>query len=414
MAKPLTVRAVECAKPRAVRYELSDGGCRGLRLVIQPSGVKSWAFRYRSPVDKRPVKLTLGPYPEFGLADARVKAVEALRAVNDARDPAAEKRQRKHAAADQSDLVETLLREFEQRYVDKNNRPRTAEEAKRIIRLHIEPAWKCRKIGEITKRDVIALLEKVAEKAPVASNRTFAVIRKFFNWLTERDVGHQSPTKELKKITPESPRERVISDDEIAALWSATAQGGPLATLVRILLLTGQRRNEVAGIRWSEIKDIDGPDPVWIIPAVRTKNGKEHAVPLTSSVIALIRSVPRIERADLILTTNGRTPVSGFSRFKAGLDAKMVAELKRIAKERGENPENATDQGWRLHDLRRTAASGMARLGEPVETVEKVLNHTSGTFAGIVGVYQRHDFAKEKRRALEKWAAEVERIVSVA
>jgi integrase len=185
-------------------------------------------------------------------------------------------------------------------------------------------------------------------------------------------------------------RDRVLSDDELRLVWKAAeGMGWPFGPMVQLLVLTGQRRSEVAGMEWQEV---DLEKATWVIPSHRTKNAEAHLVPLSPPAVAILASLPRV--GDYVFTTTGRTPVSGFSRAKAALDGR--AEIAP----------------WRLHDVRRTVASGMARLGVNLPVIEKVLNHTSGSFAGIVGVYQRHSFADEKRRALEVWGRFVEELVS--
>jgi integrase len=160
-------------------------------------------------------------------------------------------------------------------------------------------------------------------------------------------------------------------------------------------------------MEWSEVKTLDAKEPVWLLPPSRTKNGREHAIPLAPAVVSIIKTIPKIEDSKFVFTTNrtdGETSISGFSRAKATLDFKMIGIAREQAKARGDNPDKVAIAPWRLHDLRRTVASGLAGRGISVEVAEKVLNHVSGTFAGIVGVYQRHDFSKEKRHALTVWS----------
>jgi integrase len=201
-----------------------------------------------------------------------------------------------------------------------------------------------------------------------------------------------------------------ISLDRCDWIWRA---------FYRLLILTGQRRDEVAGMAWSEI---DLSNAVWVLPAARSKNGREHIIPLPASAVDILRSLPRIQikvtingterhvDSPLVLTTTGKTSISGFSRDKVRLDKLMMAIEHEEAVKRGDDPIEI--EPWRIHDLRRTVASGMARLGIGVAVAEKVMNHVSGTFAGIVGVYQRHDFLAEKRHALNLWADHVARLTT--
>ena len=182
--------------------------------------------------------------------------------------------------------------------------------------------------------------------------------------------------------------------------------------MVKLLLLTGQRRDEIASATWDEFK-LGSPAPEWIIPRERAKNNQAHAVPLSNAAVAVLEALPRIKSAArYVLTTTGEAPVSGFSRAKRGLDAAMLAIARQEATERSEDPVKVTMAPWRLHDLRRTAASGMAALGQPVHVVEAVLNHRSGTIRGVAAVYNRHDYLEEKRRALSAWANLLDDITS--
>jgi integrase len=207
----------------------------------------------------------------------------------------------------------------------------------------------------------------------------------------------------VKPPVAEVSRDRVLTDDEIRWFWKATERAGaPFGPLFKLLLLTGQRLSEVSDLTDGELRTVE---KLWSIPKERVKNGAAQDVPLSEQALAVLASVKRVKsKKGYLFTTTGETPVSGFSRAKANLDKAMVAVAKEEAAERGFDPGIIEIPAWRLHDLRRTAASGMARLGVNLPVIEKVLNHTSGSFAGIVGVYQRHSFADEKRRALETWA----------
>jgi integrase len=194
-------------------------------------------------------------------------------------------------------------------------------------------------------------------------------------------------------------------------VWcGAEAIGWPFGPLVQLLILTAQRRDEVADIKSSELRL---QDRLWVIPKDRVKNGQEHEVPLSGPALALFERLPQIGKSGLVFTVTGETPVSGFSRAKLRMDAEILKLRKTDAVARGENPDRVQPlPNWTLHDIRRTGASGMARLGIQLPVIEKVLNHTSGSFRGIVGVYQRHGFSDEKRAALSVWAAHVNAVTS--
>jgi integrase len=389
----------------------------GLYLVVQPSGAKSYAVRYRHAGSPR--KLTIGPHPAIDLASARTLGGKALRAAAEGRDPAAEKQnakgETKRAAIEEArgkrDLFENVAREFIERHAMKSTRETTWRETARILGLRpdadgklvevggdVIPAWKGRKIQDITKRDVIALLDAVNDRAPIMANRVLAAVRKLFNWCLARDVISVSPCTLVEPPAPEHSRERILTDDEIRRLWKATdSEGWPFGPLVKMLLLTGQRLGEVGGMRWEEL-DLDAK--MWTLPGERVKNNNKHEVPLSDLAVEILKALPRIKTTKgFVFTTTRDAAVSGFSRAKDRLDASIAGEGEPI-------------QHWTFHDLRRTLASGMARIGIQLPVIEKILNHTSGSFRGVVGIYQRHSFADEKRNALDAWASFVQSTVS--
>ncbi|MFC0217887.1 tyrosine-type recombinase/integrase [Pseudochelatococcus lubricantis] len=433
MAKALTAAAVEKIKADPEkRIEIPDGFVVGLYLVVQPSGKKSWAARYRS--HGKPKKLTLGAFPALDLAGARDAARTALRAVQEGADPAAAKQHERETA----DLrrFDTVVRSFLARYAAPKNRSwketarqlglapdkgkiAAAADTKVADALANDPAlfavlkgspidkWGHRPVTTIDRADVLAHLDSIVDRgAGVQANRAFAALRKLFNWTVERTLLAASPCEGLKPPTAEKSRDRVLSDDETRALWIACdAIGWPFGPLVKLLVLTGQRRDEVAGMRWEEVSG-----DLWTIPRERAKNDTTHLVPLSDATRDALSHAH--QTGDIVFTTTGTTPVSGFSRAKRTLDAEMLKALRKQAAENGGDPEVITLAPWRLHDIRRTVATGMAKNGAPIHVVEKVLNHVSGTFGGVTGVYQRHDFADEKRAALQAWAVRVDRIVN--
>jgi integrase len=395
-------------------------------LVRQPSKALSWCVRYRHA--GQPRKLTIGSYPAIKLEAARDLGSKFLRAAAEGLDPARQKQDakleaRRQAAEEvrgQRDLFENVAREFIERHAMKNTRESSWRETARILGFSFRQvpdgageiieaedgsdalnAWKGRKIQEITKRDVITLLDGIADRgAMTMANRTLAAVRKLFNWCVARDVIQISPCTLVEPPAPERSRDRILSDDELKLVWKAAeSDGWPFGSIVKLMVLTGQREGEIAGMCWSEL-DLD--DKLWTLPAARVKNDELHTVPLSDSAIELIKSLPRIKSSGnfVFAGRQGKQP-SAFSHAKARID-------ESITKASGEKPIPA----WVFHDLRRTVASGMARLGIQLPVIEKVINHKSGTFRGIVGVYQRHSFTEEKGAALATWATHVEGVVS--
>jgi integrase len=410
MAKALTAKSVEQAKADGGRREIPDGLLGGLYLVVQPSGAKSWAVRYRHA--GKPRKLTLGAYPALALGEAREAARAKLRAAAEGADPAAEKvlaRQRERdAEADKRDHVETVVAMFVERHCKPRNR--SWRETERVFRKDVLPHWAGRKVQSITRRDVLDLLDTLVDRGlGTGVNRVLAAVRRFFNWCVERDIIATSPAAGVKPPAPETSRDRVLSDAEIRLFWRATeALPYPFGPFGRALLLTAQRREEVAGMTRGEL---DGS--TWTIPRARAKNNVEHTVPLSGAVASLLDALPRISgSAGFVFTSSGKTSISGFSKAKLAIDAKMLELARQDAVGRRADPDAVTIAPWVLHDLRRTAASGMARLGVAVHVVEAVLNHRSGTIRGVAAVYNRHSYADEKRRALEAWARHVEGLIA--
>jgi integrase len=387
----LTAKGVASFKATDKRQEISDG--RGLFLVLQPkpTGARSWCLRYRRKADKRPRKLTFDG--QLSLKEARAKAAEALRQVEAGADPAADKQQdrkaKRLAAAERAaDTVDSLVAQFIERHAKQNTR--TWRSTELVFKRDVLSRWGGRSAHDIKKRDVIALNDAIVTDRPIQANRVFAHVRKFFAWCIERDVLAISPCQGVKPPAPERQRDRVLSDGEIVAFWRAT-ESDPAGPMLRILLLTGQRRCEVSdGMCWPEINEADR---TWTLPASRTKNQRAHVVPLSAQAWSILESLPRIAGGDLVFA--GVPDRTSYGRIKERLDAAMPKAPH-----------------WVLHDLRRTVATGLQRLGVRLEVTEAVLNHTSGSRAGIVGVYQRHDWADEKRDALQRWADHLDTLVT--
>jgi integrase len=394
MAKALTVKAIETFKPGASRREVPDGEVRGLYLQIFPSGKASWCFRYRAGGRTR--KLTIGASPEIGLKDARDLARAAHLQIAGGEDPGAAKQAARTdaKAPPLRDMVEKVAAQFLARHV-KNLAAATRLEVGRIVAKEILPNFRGRRLSEIKRPDVIEWLDGIVDRpAPIAANRALGWLKGLCNFAVERGIIDISPIAGIKPPAAETARDRVLSDDELKAVWEAAdALEQPYAAFVHLLILTGQRRNEVAQIGWREI---DLEKRIWTLPKERAKNGVEHTIPLSDQAIGVLTACPRIAESDFVLTISGRTPIRGADLIKRRLDALMPPDTPP----------------WVLHDIRRSVASGMARLGINLPVIEKLLNHVSGSFAGIVGVYQRHSFADEKRAAMQTWARHVEAIVT--
>jgi integrase len=392
MRRVITHRFVESVRPRATRTEYPDAGCPSLYLIVQPSGTRSWAFRFRHNGVNG--KKTLGRAGDGGLSLAAARAAAAAHRHRlergDAVTPVTSVTPKTEGGGDK---IETAMAAFLELHARRKNRASTARHTESIFNGIVLPAWRGRTIGSIRRRDVIELVEGVAANGRgCRANRTLAALSKLFNWLVARDALASSPVTGVERPYKEEARTRILGDDELRALWLACGHDGALGQAIRMLILTSTRRNEVGHMRWLEI---DEDRRLWTLPAGRTKNAREHAIPLSSQAWALIEARPRFAGCPFVFSADGKGPVNNWDKAKVRISARA----------------GVAADSWRLHDLRRTCASGMQRLGITVPVIEKALNHISGTFRGIVGVYQQHDYADEVRVALQKWADRVEEIV---
>jgi integrase len=414
MRKKLTDTVINTKPPKFGRLEFWDTHLPGFGLRITDKGARSYFVMYRvdRPEGRQLRRLKIGDAEVIKLAEAREDAREKLRQVARGVDPA-EQRPAPSAAPDTFRAVaEAYLRQ----YVAKNTRASTFKETKRILDVDVIPAWSDKPIAGIAKRDVEALLDTIADRgAEVQANRTLARLRTLFNWAVEKDYLTASPVERMKPRVKEHPRDRALSDDEICWFWQACEEiGWPFGPLFKLLLLTAQRRDEVGTSEWPEIGNLE--KRLWSIGRHKAKNDRAHDVHFSELAVEIISALPKMDGTSLVFTTNGTTPVSGFSRAKENLDAAMRRARRRslglpeddedylraLALPRGKKPPVEIAE-WILHDLRRTAATGMARLSIPPHVVDKVLNHVSGTIRGVAAVYNRFGYVEERNAALEAW-----------
>jgi integrase len=427
---PLTVRKLRASK---VRREIPDAAMPGLHLVIQPTGRRVWALRLRRP-DGRSAKVTLGPVditnrevidgsPVVGqlltLAAARQLAAALHRERAMGRDVAAEavttkRRARGERAAAAAgtfgravvDYVASTRKNL--RRWQRSARMLGVDEDLRLIPGGLAERWGTRSTSEVTSHDVYFLVDEVRHRGvPGLERRSagstdgqarvmHAMLSAAFSWFVQNRRCERNPCTGVQPPEAGRERDRVLSDDELVKLWRATEQiGGNFGSIFRILTLTGCRLNEIAQMRWAELSD---DFATLKLPAERVKNKTPHDVPLSPMARGVIAAVPRISGSDFVFTSRSGRPVSAFSKAKAAVDALMGADVPP----------------WRTHDVRRTVATGLQRLGVPLAVTEKVLNHEGESFAGIVRVYQKYEYAAEKRAALERGAAHVEGLVSGA
>lgn len=375
----LTDSRVAAIRPPAKgQEEYPDAKVTGLRLRVGAGGKKTWIMRRR--IGAKVMNRKLGSYPGMGLPAARKAAETLLQAIE--RDGTTEAADRTFAA-----LVAAWL---EKKRTDRK-RNRSWELQKRRIELHVLPHWGARKLADIRRADVRDLIEGI--EGDVLPNRVLTVVRTVFRYALSRDWIEASPAEGIAKPKDESARDRWLDMAEARRVWEAAGLiGYPFGMFARVLMLTGQRRSEVAAMRW---EDVDLDAGTWILRAEGTKGEREHLVPLSAPVVAILKAIPRF--GPFAFTTDGETHISGFAKGKAKLDAFCGAAGPALA-------------GWTLHDLRRSVSSHMARLGISRDIRGRVLNHA------VQGVTDRHytpfDFAPEKRSALDRWASELMRAVT--
>lgn len=379
----LTAVAVEKLNPPPTnRKDVYDAEVPGLVLRLSSSGTKSWSFTYRSC--GQPRRLSLGAHPGVSLKLARERAREARGAVQRGEDPVADKKTDKRDK--QLNGFKVCARDFVTKYAKQHQR--TWAETERIMEKIIIPAWGDKPVKDIRRRDVVELLDKVAVKTPYQANRVRAYLSRMFKWLIEREVLEVSPVIGVTPRIKPQARSRILTDAELAALWkSSVTVGSPFGAAVRFLMVTGVRRDEASFLRWDEL------DGAWAaMPASRMKAGRDFRAPLSPTALAILEEMPRFEKCPYVFTTNARTPISGWSKTKNKLTKFMAEELGEPIPD------------WRLHDLRRTLASGLAMLGYRAEVIKRVLGHAASTNDVTAVHYNWHNYDAEAMEAVQAWS----------
>jgi len=363
----------------ADRIEVWDGRMPGFGVRVSKNGTKTFILLYRHR--GRPRRLSLGRWPIVSLAKARHKARTALQALDEGSDPAIGHR----PDDNRSFRFDAVMQAFVERHCLQRNRASTAKETQRLLTKHFVRPWGQRDIRDLRQADINAVIDGLVEDGrPSEANHALGVIKTLFSWCFDRDLLAVNPCAKVKKPAKHGKRSRTLTEDELRNLWRASlVEGFPFGPLVQLLILTGQRRGEVAQMQWQQL---DFNTRCWTIPENISKNGREHVLPLADATIEVLQSMPRLNPTYVFPARgNDRATVSGFSKPKARLEAAVGAD------------------DWTLHDLRRTTATQLARLGAPPHVIERILNHVSGSFAGVAGVYNRHAYLEEMRIALQEW-----------
>jgi integrase len=361
---------IKSLRPIIKRYDVFDANLAGFGLRVSPSGTKSWIVLARNM--ERKIRVTLGRYPQMGLAIARQRAMTVLSDMADG----------EYKRSKSLQFFEDALEDWYQKDQAQN---KSFTQVKNAVEFHVRPYLKGFKLVTIEKRDLIQIVDRVAEKTPTQANRVLAFIKRFFNWCVSRDLIVVSPANGIGKAKVESSRDRVLSANELKSIYQATYQMDyPFGPLFRILIFTGQRLNEVAGCSWTEI-DLEAKK--WELPKDRSKNKISHIVHLSDPVLNELFELQPTAQHNLVFTTTGHSSVSGFSKAKNRLN-----ELSGVRQ-------------WRLHDIRRTFATIVTEKleHEPV-VVDRILNHVNGSVRGIAAVYQKGQYLNKRKVVLDAWA----------
>lgn len=383
MKRKLTTKFIEGQKPDpSKRLDFRDELMPGLVLRISASGTKTFCLHKR--INGKMRRLTIGRFPIISLADARKRVQQVLYEIE-----TGHFEDRTGIEVETKPTLGDVIPDYIEKHAKVHNRDWKRKEAllAKFTTLH------GRRIDEIKRADVVKACDVIGQSAPVSANRALAHLKHLMSWCVESGIIDASPISGMKPRAKEQPRERVLTDDELGALWAVCGdEGYPFGDCMKLLMLSGQRRAEVAEMRWSEL---DLEKRLWTLPSSRAKNGRQHTVPITDAMLEVLRKTPRFFNSDYVFTTTGKSPVSGFGRLKDRLDKAL--------------PEGT--EPWIIHDLRRTMSTNMAMLGVPQPVTEALLNHKTGVVSGVAAIYNVYSYADEKREALATWSEHVMKLV---
>ena len=394
MSAKLTAVSVKNLKPQDKKYEVMDADNPGFGVWIYPSGKKAFIYAYRC--QGRKGRLTL---VGTNLAEARDEYRDLRKLVKQGIDPKQQKAEARRKADQEltfGDLSGRYLKEYAPH-------KRSGDQDSRLLNHDVLPLWKQIKAKNIRRRDVQEMLKAIVDRgATVIANRTLAVVRKVFNWGIEQDLIETSPCTGVKAPSKEVAADRVLTDAEIAAFWTDADLSPPIHTALKLELLLAQRIGEILGMRWDEL---DLEQKLWTLTPDRTKNETVHLVPLPAEAVTLIEGMKVLSGSSEYVFASPRAPRSGATAEKLQHPIRVdsvVTALARAIKEAGL-------AHFSSHDLRRTAATNISALGHTDDLIGRILNHKNRT---VTGRYNRYSYLKEKREALEAWAARLGTLVS--
>jgi len=388
-----------------------DSDISGFGLKLNPSGSKVFILQYRiaeptKAMHTAPIRYTIGKYGTYTLAQARDEAKKLLGKVAEGIDPRDQKKaviEAKKRVVEDERIVNEMafdrlaIRWLEYYQIEKQRRPSSVNLARTVVTAYLIPRFGDEPLPKIVKSDIQKLIDSIPDQKRAMKRQVFIYASLLWKWALHREYVETNPFTIMEKPAAPVSRDRVLDDKEIATIWQATYNDAqPFGVMYRLLFLTGKRISEVSNADWSEF---DREGRLWTIPKSRAKNGQIDLVSLTDAMITEIDSIVQDTKwpvsGYVLSTTDGRRPISGISKAKKRLD--NVSSV----------------HGWRNHDIRRTVATGLQQLGIRLEVTEAILSHKSGSKGGVVGVYQRYDWADEKRAALKVWSERLMEIVNV-
>jgi integrase len=399
----LTARFVGALKPPTPNQQTTywDQSLPGFGVRVSYMGTKTWIVMYRH--GNRVRRFKLGRVARLELAEARRRARKRLSAVDDGEDPAADK-----AAIRAGKTFGQLADEYLERHAKVQKKSWQQDE--RMLKQEPLPRWKNEKLADLSRADVRTLIEGIVDRgAPIHANRMLALIRKVFNFAVEREWIEQNPCNHIKPMGKEVKRDRVLTHDEIRAFWAALdEETPPIQAVFRLRLMTVQRGGEVLQMRW---RDVDLDRGWWTLPGSQVKNGRPHQVFLAEAAVKILRDLKAWYERRLIQVNEGRkkkhldTKTMSALVFPSPRTEKPVAWIQKAA----QRIRARSQIDFRPHDLRRTAATGMAAAGVSRDVVKKVLNHSD---RDVTATYLRYDYDAEKRKALNAWGRQLQRILT--
>lgn len=402
----ITKSAVDRLEPAERDGFLWDDRLPGFGVKVTPAGRKVYIYQYRLGGRGSKVRrYTIGRHGAITADNARSEASRLSLLVKLGTDPQDDKAERHRQT------VELAFDSYVTRFTEeclKVDWPASWDDAERTLRRYALPVLRSKSLPDINRQNITSVLRPL-RTMPATEKKVFAILRRLFRWAVNNGDLKVSPMLDMQGPEGAKSRDRVLKDWELALVWNASDKlGYPFGPLTRLLILTGARREEVAGLSWGELSQSEA---LWSLPSERAKNGHATGIALSSGALAEIETLVDVRanrdirwpRRGLLFTTTGKTSVSGYSKAKRRLDA-IIAKMN----------EGEALERWTFHDLRRTLATGMQRLGVRFEVTEAILNHVGQSKSGVAGVYQQHDWTPERRAALQAWSDHIERLVSGA